>query len=161
VSCHRRALLIGLALASAAACLWLTAATDAPPPATALPVPAPEAAGYCAALHARLPAEVGGLTRADPEPQSDLTAGWGAGAVVLRCGVPRPAEDADAQADGLDLAGVSWSFARAPDGAARVTTTLRRAYVEVCLRGAFTHDAGPLLDLAPAIRGSVPEGIAS
>ncbi|MEC3997332.1 hypothetical protein VSR01_29025 [Actinacidiphila sp. DG2A-62] len=69
MSCHRRALLIGLALAPAAACLWLTAATDTPPPAVALPAPAPEAAGYCAALHARLPPR----SRAWPAPTRSRT----------------------------------------------------------------------------------------
>jgi len=124
----------------------------------ALPTPDARVAGYCAALDAELPGKVGGMARQDPKPVSDLTAGWGQ-SITLRCGVPQPAEDASSDADGLEMDGVSWSFARMPDGSARVTTTLRKAYVEVILKGKYAYASSPLFDLAPAIRSAVPAGI--
>jgi len=68
-------------------------------------------------------------------------------------------EDSDPSTDGLEMDGVSWSFARQSDGSARVTTTLRKAYVEVTLQDTYAYDASPLFALAPAIKDTIPEGI--
>jgi hypothetical protein len=57
------------------------------------------------------------------------------------------------------MGGVSWSFTKGSNGSARLTTTLRKAYVEVVLRGKFEHDASPLFDFAPAIKRTIPEGL--
>ena len=154
VSSRRRVLITALC---GLLCLAATAACGGSY-TVALPEPDARVAGYCAALDGELPGEVSGVPRRDPEPASELTAGWGQ-SVVLRCGVPEPAEDADEDTDGLEMAGVSWSFARQADGSARVTTTLRKAYVEVTLKGKYAYDSGPLFDLAPAIKSAVPDGI--
>jgi hypothetical protein len=42
---------------------------------------------------------------------------------------------------------------------ARVTTTLRKAYVEVTLKGEYAYDSSPLFELAAAVKRAVPAGI--
>lgn len=154
VSLRRRAL---LTILCSLFCLpWTTACSSSH--SVAIPNPDTRVADYCAALHAKLPDKVGEMSRQDPKPPSDLTAGWGQ-SIILRCGVPQPAEDASSNADGLQMDGVSWSFARMSDGSARVTTTLRKAYVEVTLKGKYAYDSSPLFDLAPAIKSTIPAGI--
>lgn len=122
----------------------------------AVPVPDPLTAGYCRALHDALPPKVEGLSRHDPRPVSDLTAGWGSPAIVLRCGVPRPAVDDDQNADGVEVDGVGWSIEPGSGGSMRLTTTLRSAYVEVTLPKKYAADLGPLTDLAEPVKRTVP-----
>lgn len=107
-----------------------------------------------------LPAKVDGLSRRDPEPASALTAGWGNPAIILRCGVARPAEMSDPEADGVEVDGVGWLLQKQKDGSFRFTSTLRKAYVEVRIPAGRSGDGmAPLVDLAPAIK-KVPAGIA-
>jgi hypothetical protein len=156
---RRRAALIAV---SAVACLCATAvyaSTSGTDESVAVPVPDVRVAGYCAALHARLPRIVDGLHRHDLKPRSDLTAGWGNPSIVLRCGVPRPLVDADPDADAVEVNGVGWSIEPQAGGSFRLTTTLRKAYVEVTLPKRYAGDLGPLTDLADAVRKSVPEGV--
>lgn len=125
----------------------------------AVPVPGARVAGYCAALHARLPDRVNGLPRHDLRPESPLTAGWGNPTIVLRCGVPRPAVDGDFNTPAAEVNGVDWSYEQGPDGSTRMTTTLRKAYVELTLPGKYAHDVTPLTELAAAVRATIPPGI--
>jgi hypothetical protein len=126
----------------------------------AVPVPADaRVAGYCSALHARLPKTVDGMSGHALKPASELTAGWGDPTIVLRCGVPRPAADDDVNTPGAEVDGVSWSWQQDADGGARLTTTLRKAYVELVLPEKYAHDATPLSDLAPAVKAAVPAGL--
>jgi hypothetical protein len=145
-----------VACLSAAAVYALTAGSGEQ---VAVPVPDARVAGYCAALHAQLPKKLNGLSRHDLKPDSDLIAGWGHPSVVLRCGVPRPAVDADANTPAAEVDGVTWSFEQDSDGSVRLTTTLRKAYVELRLPPKYAHDAGPLQDLATAVKHTIPEGI--
>ncbi|MFI2778979.1 DUF3515 domain-containing protein [Streptomyces sp. ALB3] len=128
-------------------------------PSVAVPSPSPEAAGYCAKLHNALPEDVVGLERSDPSPDSDLTAGWGDGAIVLRCGVTRPARMDDSQSDAVDADGVNWLLEQRDDAGPRFTTTYRKAYVEVTLGTEYAHDATPLSAFAAAVRKTVPESL--
>ncbi|MFE2046754.1 DUF3515 domain-containing protein [Streptomyces sp. NPDC059477] len=134
-------------------------------------VPSPDATvtELCGKLDDALPATVAGQDREDPEPASALTAGWGSPAIILRCGVERPPKmidpkvaeggDPDAVAGGVD--GVDWLQEKADDGAFRFTTASRVAYVEVMVPGERESDSsGVLVDLAPAIKSAIPEGIA-
>jgi hypothetical protein len=125
----------------------------------AVPVPDPLTSSYCRALHEALPQRVGGLPRHDLKPESDLTAGWGDPAIVLRCGVPRPAVDDDPEADGVDVDEVGWSVEHVENGALRLTTTYRKAYVEVTLPEKYAGDVGPLTDLAGAVQRTVPSTV--
>ena len=115
----------------------------------------------CRNLDKVLPSEVDGQDRRDPEPASRLTAGWGDPAIILRCGVDRPAKMTDPEADGADGNGVGWLLEKQGDGSFRFTTTLRKAYVEVTIPKDRTADGmAPLVDLAPAVKRAIPEGIA-
>lgn len=159
---YRRAVLIAVsavAVGSAAAVYVSTSSASGTDDRIAVPVPDARVAAYCRALHAVLPSRVDGLPRHDLKPSSDLIAGWGSPTVVLRCGVPRPAADDDVNTLGGEVDGVSWSYEARPDGSVRMTTTLRKAYVEVTLPKKYAHDAGPLADLAPAVRHAIPEGV--
>ncbi|MDF6045099.1 DUF3515 domain-containing protein [Streptomyces sp. JH14] len=124
-----------------------------------VPTPAPEAAAYCRALHKELPKTVAGQERNDPGPQSELTAGWGDGAIVLRCGVDRPAKMDDPMAKATDANGVNWLLEQPEDAGPRFTTTYRKAYVEVSFSTAYAHDASPLAAFAAAIRKTVPSSL--
>jgi hypothetical protein len=114
---------------------------------------------------------VDGLSRRDPQPASELTAGWGDAVIILRCGVPQPpkmidpgvAEGRDADAVAGAVNGVDWLMEKRDDGASRCTTANRKVYVEVTVSAArAAEDTSPILvGLAPAIKKAVPEGIAS
>ncbi|MEV6164479.1 DUF3515 domain-containing protein [Streptomyces sp. NPDC052052] len=132
--------------------------TDASSSVT-VPTPSPEAAAYCRALQKELPKTVAGLDRGDTGTKSELTAQWGGGEIVLRCGVPRPEKMDDPMAKGTEANGVNWLLEQ-PEGAGpRFTTTYRKAYVEVSLSTAYAHDASPLAAFGPAVRKTVPSSL--
>jgi hypothetical protein len=138
--------------------------TDAARGATArAPVPAPDAAAAkaCRKLHAGLPKDVDGLGRNDPAPSSELTAGWGDPAIILRCGVPRPAALDDPKTDGVEVNGVDWAIVHEDGGPYLLCTTLRIAYVEVTIPAARAGNGlSPLTDLAEPVADAIPKGIA-
>lgn len=109
-----------------------------------------------------LPKKIDGLDRNDPEPRSALTAGWGSPAIILRCGVERPAKMSDQNALSGEVNGVGWLMEKQNDGSYRFTTSLRRAYVEVSLPKKWVQRDGSnaLVDLAAPIKKAIPEGIA-
>ncbi|MFF0788702.1 DUF3515 domain-containing protein [Streptomyces spiralis] len=127
----------------------------------AVPSPDTPVTELCRNLDKALPRKVDGLSREDPRPASALTAGWGSPAIILRCGVPRPPRMIDPEADGAEVNGVGWLLEKQDDGSFRFTTTLRRAYVEVTIPHSRTgNGVAPLVDLAPAVKKAIPEGIA-
>ncbi|MFE3495545.1 DUF3515 domain-containing protein [Streptomyces sp. NPDC059175] len=128
--------------------------TDTTPSLT-VPTPPAEEEALCRTLHRALPGSVAGEGRRDPEPRSELTAGWGDAAIVLRCGVPRPAGLNDPRAQAVDVSGVEWFTEELEDGA-RFTTTYRKTYVEVTLSKRLA-DLGPLVELAGPVAKSVPK----
>ncbi|MEU5767767.1 DUF3515 domain-containing protein [Streptomyces asoensis] len=133
----------------------------------AVPSPGAKAAKLCRDLDKVLPSKVDGESRHDPEPASALTAGWGGPEIILRCGVAQPPKmidpevavgsDPDAVAGGVD--GVDWLMETREGGGNRFTTANRSAYVEVTVPDG-TDSSGALIDLAPAIKKAIPEGIA-
>ncbi|MFD6281556.1 DUF3515 domain-containing protein [Streptomyces sp. NPDC060209] len=150
------------ALAPSAALLVLAVAgcsSAGAQPSVAVPTPSSEAAGYCGKLHEELPETVAGLERSDPSPDSDLTAGWGDGAIVLRCGVPRPAKMDDSQSKAVDADGVNWLLEQRDDAGPRFTTTYRKAYVEVTLGTEYAHDITPLSAFAGPVKKTVPDSL--
>lgn len=155
---HRLRRLPALALLIAAA--GCSSADDSA--SAAVPSPDAKVTELCQNLDKALPSKVDGLSREDPEPASALTAGWGNPLIILRCGVQRPAEMDDPQADGVEVDGVGWQLQKQDDGSFRFTTVLRKAYVEVTLPKERAEDGmAPLVDLAPAVKKAIPEGIAS
>ncbi|MEU3946730.1 DUF3515 domain-containing protein [Streptomyces sp. NPDC029526] len=160
---HRLALLPAFAaLLSVAGCS--PAGDDA---SVAVPRPDAKVAEHCRNLDDVLPDVVDGEKRDDPEPASELTAGWGGVAIILRCGVDRPPKmtdprvasghDPEAVAGGVE--GVDWLMEREDGDTHRFTTALREAYVEVRVSDG-RDGTGVLVDLAPAVKKAIPEGIA-
>ncbi|MDT9692726.1 DUF3515 domain-containing protein [Streptomyces sp. P9(2023)] len=140
-----------LVLPAAAGC----SSTDA---GASVPVPSPPAgeAAVCRALAKELPDTVAGLERHDPEPGSELTAGWGDAAIVLRCGVPRPEKMTDPQSQGISVDGVRWMLERPAGDGPRFTSVYRETYIEVNLAERYAQDVGPLVDLAIPVKKAVP-----
>ncbi|WP_346776740.1 DUF3515 domain-containing protein [Streptomyces sp. HNM0574] len=126
------------------------------------PKPSGRAAADCRALHERLPERVTGQDRNALDPESKYTAAWGDPAVELRCGVPRPevltpgSEHYNPTTEAAEVNGVSWLIEEREDGY-RFTTTDRRANVELTVPGAYAPETGALVDLAKAVRDSVPD----
>ncbi|WP_142142699.1 DUF3515 domain-containing protein [Streptomyces sp. SLBN-31] len=156
---HRRRTLAGLPALALLTAVGCSSADDGA--SATVPSPGAKVTGLCMKLDKALPSEVDGQDRRDPTPASALTAGWGNPAIILRCGVDRPAKMGDPEADGVEVNGVGWLLEKRGDGSFRFTTTLRRAYVEVTIPKARTADGmSPLVDLAPAVKKAIPEGIA-
>jgi hypothetical protein len=158
VALYHRVVLINVSAVAclAAAAAYAFAVSGNSDGSVAVPVPDVRVTGYCQALHEALPQQVMGLSRHDLKPRSELTAGWGNPAIVLRCGVPRPVVDDNPEADGVDVDGVGWSIERGSSGSFRLTTTLRQAYVEVTLPKKYAGELGPLTDLADAVKQTIP-----
>ena len=127
-------------------------------PSAAVPTPTEKEAALCRALHEELPKTLADLGRNDPRPHSELTAGWGDGAIVLRCGVPRPERMGDPQAQGVEANGVNWMLEERDSGP-RFTTTYRETYVEVTMDERFTHDSTPLAPLAGPVGKTIPSSL--
>ncbi|MEU9113642.1 DUF3515 domain-containing protein [Streptomyces sp. NPDC048483] len=129
----------------------------------AVSVPAPEpkakAQRMCAELLDAVPDSVAGGKRRETDPSSPYTAAWGDPAMVLRCGVVPSKEMDNPRAPGGEIGGVGWMLENLPDGGHRCTTTLRKTYVEVTIPAKY-GDVGALMDLAEAIKKTVPEGLA-
>ncbi|MBK3575446.1 DUF3515 domain-containing protein [Streptomyces sp. MBT65] len=157
---HRHRSVIGLSvLAALIAVAGCSSADDSV--SAAVPSPGAKVTGLCRNLDKMLPSKVDDRGRRDPEPASALTAGWGNPAIILRCGVVRPAKMNDPEADGVEVNGVGWLLQKQEDGSFRFTTTLRKAYVEVTIPKERTGDGmAPLVDLAKAVKKAIPEGIA-
>ncbi|MFF8839025.1 DUF3515 domain-containing protein [Streptomyces sp. NPDC015130] len=141
-------------LLAATGCSWTDAGAS-----VAVPRPPTTEAALCQALDKELPDTVAGLERTDPEPGSELTAGWGDGAIVLRCGVPRPEKMSDPKSQAVEANGVNWMLERPEAGGTRFTSVYRKTYVEVAMDERFRHDATPLADLAAAVSGTIPCGL--
>jgi len=123
----------------------------------ARPVVPPEGPGRgCAALHHALPSEVDGRSSRDTTPASTRTAAWGSPAVVLRCGVVRPA-GLTPTSELVEVNGVAWFLDERP-AAYVFTATGRSAYLQVRVPSSVdrTTATAPLVDLAPAVKRSLP-----
>jgi len=120
-------------------------------------VPGPTAAAAaaaCRSLEAALPEVLDGAERRTVEPVSDLTAAWGDPAIVLRCGVRRPAAYEPTSLLGT-YDGVDWLPVPVDDGFVFYATG-RVAWIEVRVPSAYAPEVNPLIDLAGAVSASVP-----
>jgi Protein of unknown function (DUF3515) len=122
------------------------------------------AARACRALVAALPDRVADLPRVDADAGPGFGAAWGDPAVELRCGVRRPAGlTPTATCDVAD--GVGWFIPAEQQTGARqgrpsditMTTVGRTAYVEVRLPEDYWPPAAAMVDLAPALKRTVPQ----
>jgi hypothetical protein len=158
---HRHTALFGLpVLALLIAATGCSSADDGG--SAVVPSPGAKVTGLCQNLDKVLPKKIDGLDRNDPEPRSALTAGWGSPAIILRCGVERPAKMSDQNALSGEVNGVGWLMEKQDDGSYRFTTSLRRAYVEVSVPKKWVQRDGSdsLVDLASPVKKAIPEGIA-
>jgi hypothetical protein len=106
----------------------------------------------CGRLHDALPGSLDGRDRRDTEPDSPRTAAWGTPAVVLRCGVSRPAGLA-ADSELIEVDGVSWYLAEATPPYV-FTVVDRGTFVQLRVPGSVPRDqaTAPLVDLAGAVQ---------
>ena len=118
------------------------------------PDPQPAAAPVCRRLVEALPDVVAGQQARSVAPSDALAAAWGDPPVVLRCGVGRPPERTRAaRCDVINRVG--W-FARRTDDGYLFTTIGRVAVVEVSVPDEYAPAGNALVDLARAIRTTVP-----
>ncbi|WP_326596348.1 DUF3515 domain-containing protein [Streptomyces sp. NBC_01803] len=148
--------------AAIAALLALAACTSgADDPEVTEPSPTGEAAGACRELADALPERVDGEERGSAADGMEFAATWGDPAIVLRCGVSRPAlmtpgsETYDPLAEVVDVNGVSWLLEEEPDGK-RFTTTGRLVFVEMTVPDAYAPEVNPLIDVAAPVDGHIP-----
>lgn len=118
------------------------------------PRPAGAAAQACRALSTLLPERLDGESRRELEPQSPFTAAWGDPAIVLRCGVARPAA-LRRTSELASVNGVDW-FAEQLTAGYLFTSTGRVANVEVTVPDDYAPEVDPLVDLAGPIAQAVP-----
>jgi hypothetical protein len=117
------------------------------------PRPVGGAASHCARLVKALPTTLEGQRTRATEPRSPLTHAWGKAAVVLRCGVPRPAGIAGAQI--VIVNGVRW-FKQS--GQSSLTWTALRPGIDVALTIPTSYDdqGAFLVDLASPLKRALP-----
>jgi hypothetical protein len=110
----------------------------------------------CRGLHHALPSEVDGRSSRDTTPSSTRTAAWGSPAVVLSCGVVRPA-GLTPTSELVEVNGVAWFLDERPS-AYVFTATGRSAYLQVRVPSSVdrTSATSPLVDLAGPVKRSLP-----
>lgn len=108
----------------------------------------------CAGLVGALPATVSGQDSQDTDPESSLSAAWGEPAIVLRCGVPRPAA-LEPSSQLATVNGVDW-FVEELTGGYLFTTYGRQAYVEVSVPNDYAPEIGAVTELSAAVAEAVP-----
>jgi hypothetical protein len=137
-----------------------TPGTSATTPAALAPItvaapPAnPAADAPCTKLLGALPIRLNGLSGRPARSSWTYVAAWGDPAVVLRCGVPRPAELAPGSgAFAPAINGVT--YLRNAHGNSNVFTAVDRAvYIEVTVPN--TYAGGPLPSISDAITKTLP-----
>jgi hypothetical protein len=126
-------------------------ATSAPAPGPlAVPVPPglDTSAAACRTLAARLPTTLRDLAGRPVRPASVRTRAWGEPAVVLRCGVPRPAGYSLTAKNLFGINGVTWYVQQSP-GRSVFTAVDRGVYVEVTVPSAY--DSAPVAALSTVV----------
>jgi hypothetical protein len=130
-----------------------TAPSSLPP--LAVPVPPVEgaAAAACRALAGRLPATVWQLSARPVRPAAVGTRAWGEPAVVLRCGVPRPAGYSLTAKNLFGINGVTWYVRQLGDRAV-FTAVDRSVYVEVSVP--LRYAGAPVTALSTVVGQALP-----
>lgn len=157
-----RGLILGVATASLAACGSSGTQVDAPSPQGA-------AASACEQLITQLPSRVADQESRPVLPPSRYAAAWGDPAIVLRCGVDKPA-GLEPTSQLFTIDGIDWfpatgdnsnTGANANTDATTFTTIGRVANVEVVVPRNVSPEAAALTDLAAALKASIPASPAS
>ena len=130
-------------------------------PDVEVPTPKGEAARACRELAPELPRRAAEQERRTLDQDTPYAAAWGDPAIVLRCGVDRPAvitPGSDAytlNTDGIDVNGVSWLIEEESDGM-RCTTTGREVFVEVTVPDDYRTTANPLVEISGPVKEHIP-----
>lgn len=114
----------------------------------------PDAEQVCAALVGALPEVVDDAVRRDVEPAQAGVVAWGQPPIILRCGVDEPS-GLDPTLAVLDVAGVDWRSV-AGEGGTFFYLDGRTVVVEVAIPDDYAPEAQVLVDLADAVRDTVP-----
>jgi hypothetical protein len=117
------------------------------------PDPSADVATVCEAILDDAPASVAGQDAVRVAP-ADAGRAWGSPAIVLRCGVDRPARlQTNSRCDVVDEVG--W-FTQEDDERFVFTTIGRTAYVEVSVPRRYDPPADALADLAATVKRHDP-----
>ena len=109
----------------------------------------------CAELLDVLPEVVDGQERREVEPPDALASAWGDPVIVLRCGVADP-ERLTPSSPCAEVNRVGWFAEQRQDGY-RFTTIGRSSNVQVQVPYEYEPAADALVDVADAVRSTVPE----
>jgi hypothetical protein len=119
------------------------------------PVPANAVVATCARLVDSLPNVLEGLNSRVVSPRSPLVHAWGDRPVVVRCGVPKPADYDPNSPSTTVVNGVSWFQAI---GTKIVTWTAVRktANIELSVPTSYDEQGKFLVDIGSAISATLP-----
>ena len=128
-----------------------------PLPAVAGPRAAPGGAGTaCRALAAKLPSRLDQLAGRDVNPAAPGLAAWGDPAVLLRCGVPKPAAFSTVAQNVIGINKVTW-FVQPQAERAVWTVVDRSVYVEVSVPSGYaSRPIVPLSDVVAEVLPAAP-----
>jgi hypothetical protein len=119
------------------------------------PLPSGAVEANCARLGDYLPAKLEKLSSRVVEPKSPLTHAWGSPAIVLRCGVGRPAgyDPTSSQLAGVN--DVSW-FEQSGSKAVVWTAIRPGANVQLTVPRSYSASGAYLVDLADPLKQALP-----
>ncbi len=155
MSIVRRALLTLPLVFAVAAC------SGGSSPDVEVPTPKGKAARACRELAPELPRQAAEQERRTLDQDTPYAAVWGDPAIVLRCGVNRPAvitpgsDTYELSPDGIEVNGVSWLVEEESDGV-RCTTTGREVFVEVMVPDEYRTTANPLVEISGPVEEHIP-----
>jgi hypothetical protein len=118
-----------------------------------VPPVTPEADASCPALMSALPLDLTGEPSRRVQSDSPFAYAWGDPAIVLVCGVDRPAGFV-AGVSAIQINGVQWYVDTSEPDTTVWTTIDRPVYVEVRLPASV--DSGPVTALTPQIAAALP-----
>ncbi|MGY1705806.1 DUF3515 domain-containing protein [Geodermatophilus sp. SYSU D00697] len=130
-----------------------TGRADLPPLPVEVPPVTPEADASCPALMSALPLDLTGEPSRPVQSDSPFAYAWGDPAIVLVCGVDRPA-GLEATSPLIQINGVNW-FVDTSDPDVVVWTTVDRA-VHVQVTVSADTDSAPVTALGPVINDALP-----
>jgi hypothetical protein len=126
---------------------------DLPPLPVEVPPVTPEADASCPALMAQLPLELAGERSRPVDSDSPYAYAWGEPAVVLVCGVERPAA-LEPTSPLIQINGVNWLVDTSDPDTVVWTAVDRPVYVQVTVSA--DTDSAPVTALGPVIGETLP-----
>ena len=118
------------------------------------PSPSGPVAAACARLVNYLPPVLDGKHGRVVEPKSPLVHAWGSPAIVLRCGVPQPADYDPGSPQTASVNGVIW-FQQIGQTSVTWTAIRHEADVELIVPTSYAAQGGFLVELAKALKQTI------